>query len=212
MRRIIMVGSLLCTVLLLMGALQALAAPGPKAAPRNARAGSGGAASLEACLACARATDPRDCHRLALRLAEAHDWGNAVAIEEKVHAQLPNEPEVAAALGRMHQFGTKDVARATEMYHAALAAAPGYPPALFGLGTLMQEHGKTEIAARYFARGAKERPEMALFKVRLAETLVELGREKEARPLLEEVVQRFPGTPEADAAGRMMNQPALARP
>jgi len=211
-RRMILVGSLLCSVLLLMGALKALAAPGSKAAPRGAQAGSGGAVSLEACLTCTRATDPRDCHTLALRLAEERDWKNSIAVEERVHAQLPNDPEVAAALGRMHQFGSKDVARATEMYHTALAASPGYPPALFGLGTLMQERGKTEIAARYFARGAKERPEMALFKVRLAETLVELGRDTEARPLLEEVVQRFPGTPEADAAGRMMNRPALARP
>ena len=168
--------------------------------------------SVEGCLACAEPCDPAPCHQLALDLAAGGDYDRAIAIEEIVHARQPDNAQVAAALARMHHLGRKNTVRAIALYHAALGASSGYPPALFGLGTIMREKGEIEIAARYFARGVRERPDMPLFRVRLAEVLVDAGRGGEARPLLEEIVRTWPDSDEARAARRLMSRTALATP
>lgn len=170
--------------------------------------------SAEACLACADATvcDPRSCHKVAIELAEARDYSRAIAIEEKVLAFDPANPEVHAALARMLEAGRKDVVNAVRLYHEALYLAPGYPPALLGLGTLMKDRGELQVAEKYFERGARENPQQPLFKVRLAEVLIETGRAERAQPLLEEIVAAWPGTGEADRAKTLMTRTALARP
>jgi Flp pilus assembly protein TadD len=171
-----------------------------------------GPASAESCTACFRASVPLECHQVAMGLAMGRDYARAIAIEEQVRAAVPDDPEVAAALAKMYRDGTRNVARAVEMYHMALYLRPGYPPALVGLGTIMQDTGQTEVAARYFQRAARENPSEPLFKIRLAETLVRLGRESEADPILREIVQRWPGTPEAESARTLMPRTALAKP
>ena len=170
--------------------------------------------SAEACLACADATvcDPRSCHKVAIELAESRDYSRAIAIEEKVLAFDPANPEVHAALARMLEAGRKDVVNAIRLYHEALYLAPGYPPALLGLGTLMKDRGELQVAEKYFERGARENPQQPLFKVRLAEVLIETGRAERAQPLLEEIVAAWPGTGEADRAKSLMTRTALARP
>jgi tetratricopeptide (TPR) repeat protein len=187
-------------------AFAALAAPAMRAAPPARKA------SAESCLACSRASDPLACHQVAVELATRQSYERAIAIEERVHERVPGNPEVAAALARMHQQGTKNSARAIALYHAALSASPGYPPALLGLGQIMEDAGELEIATRYLARGARERPEMAVFKVRLADLLIKTGRDGEAQPVLQEIVDRWPGSPEAESARKMMSRTALARP
>jgi TolA-binding protein len=97
------------------------------------------------------------------------------------------------------------------MYHEALYMAPGYPPALLGLGTIMRERGEMLIAERYFERGARENPDQPLFKVRLAEVFIDTGRADQARPILEQIVASWPDTGEAEAARRLMSRTALAR-
>lgn len=169
-------------------------------------------AGAESCMACFRASDPLECHQVAVRLAMGRDYARAIAIEENVHATVPADAEVAAALAKMHRDGTRNVPRAVELYHAALSLRPGYPPALMGLGTIMQDTGKTEVAVRYFQRASRENPSEPLFKMRLAEALVRLGREADAEPILREIVQRWPGTPEADSAKHLMPRTALAKP
>lgn len=169
-------------------------------------------AGAESCLACYRATDPLACHQLAVELATRRAYEKAIAIEERVHERLPRNAEVAAALARMHQLGTRNSARAIALYHAALAASPGYPPALLGLGQIMEDAGELEIATRYFHRGARERPDMAVFKVRLADLLIKTGRDGEAQPVLQEIVDRWPGSTEAESARKMMSHATLARP
>jgi len=168
--------------------------------------------SPESCLGCARVADPAACHRTALSLALSRDWPRAIAIEEIVHRGRPRDAEVAAVLARMYQEGTRNTARAVELYHEALAISPGYPPALLGLGVMMEQSGDMNVAARYFERGARERPDEPQFKVRLAEVLVRAGRDDEARPILDEIVGRWPGSKEADAARKLMPNTALARP
>jgi len=181
-------------------------------------AGPGGASqaarpvSPESCLGCVRSADWNACHQTALSLAMGRDWPRAIAIEEGVHRAQPGNAEVAAALARMYQEGTRNPARAFELYHEALAVSSGYPPALLGLGTMMQDAGSLEVAARYFERGARERPDQPQFKVRLAEILVKVGRDEEARPILREIVERWPGSREAESAKRLMPATALARP
>ena len=49
-------------------------------------------------------------------------------------------------------------------------------------------------------------------QLRLAEVLVKGGRDDEARPILDEIVSRWPGSKEADAARKLMPNTALARP
>ncbi|MGH9797029.1 MAG: tetratricopeptide repeat protein [Candidatus Polarisedimenticolia bacterium] len=169
-------------------------------------------ATTVSCSACFRASDPLECHQVAVSLAMARDFRQAIAIEEHVRAALPANPEVAAALAKMYRDGTRNVARSVEMYRTALYLRPGYPPALMGLGTIMQDTGQTEVAARYYERAARENPAEPLFKMRLAETLVRLGREADAEPILREIVQRWPGTPEADSAKTLMPRSALAKP
>lgn len=168
--------------------------------------------SPESCLACVRASDPMACHKTALFLANGRDWARAIAVEEAVHGALPGNAEVAAVLARMYQDGTRNTPRAIELYHEALAAWPGYPPALLGLGAMMEKSGDLPVAARYFERGARERPDEPQFKVRLASVLVKSGREAQARPILDEIVERWPGSREAEAARKMIPTTALAKP
>lgn len=168
--------------------------------------------TAESCLACTTASDLADCHRIAVTLANQREWDRAIAIEERVHERQPDNPEVSAALAKMHYTGKKNVARSIALYHMALHAVSGYPPALLGLGTIMQEQGELEIAARYYGRASRESPDVALFKVRLADVLVSSGREGEARPILQEVVKRWPGSSEAESARKLMDRTALARP
>jgi predicted Zn-dependent protease len=175
-------------------------------------AAGGAPANAESCSACFRASDPLACHQVAVSLAMGRDHARAIAIEERVHAAVPDNAEVAAALAKMYRDGTRNVARAVEMYHMALHLKPGYPPALMGLGTIMQDTGQTEVAARYFQRAARENPSEPLFKIRFAEALVRLGREAEADPILREIVQRWPGTAEAETARTLMPRTALAKP
>lgn len=170
--------------------------------------------TAEACLACADATicDPRACHKVAIELAEGRDYARAIAIEEKVRAFDPMNPEVAAALAKMLEAGPRDVIGAVRLYHEALYVAPGYPPALLGLGNLMKDRGELAVAEKYFERGARENPAQPLFKVRLAEVLIETGRAERARPILEEIVAQWPGTGEADRAHTLIHRTSLARP
>lgn len=168
--------------------------------------------TAEGCMACAGTCDLKACHLMAVELATARDFGRAIAIEEAVLARDPANPEVAAALARMYDTGRKDVVNAIKLYHEALYMAPGYPPALLGLGTLMRERGEMLIAERYFERGARENPEQPLFKVRLAEVLIETGRPEKAQPILEQVVAGWPDSGEAESARRMMNRTSLASP
>jgi tetratricopeptide (TPR) repeat protein len=168
--------------------------------------------SPESCLACVRAADWKACHETALSLAMEHEWSRAIAIEESVHRAQPRNAEVAAVLARLYQEGSRGTARAFELYHEALSIAPGYPPAILGLGTMMQDLGSLDVAGRYFRRGAQEKPDEPLFKARLAEVLVRSGHEEEARPLLDEIVERWPGSREAEQAKRLMPNTSLARP
>jgi Flp pilus assembly protein TadD len=187
------------------------AAMGPMAGTESVP-GMGPAVSPESCLACTRAFDPMACHRTALSLAAGREWKRAIAVEEAVHRALPGNAEVAAVLARMYQEGTRNTPRAFELYHEALASWPGYPPALLGLGAMMEKSGDLNVAARYFERGARERPDEPQFKVRLASALVQAGREEQARPILDEIVQRWPDSREAEAARKMMPTTALAKP
>jgi len=187
------------------------AAMGPMAGTERAP-GTAITASPESCLACARASDPMACHRTAMSLAAGRDWDRAIAVEEAVHRLLPGNAEVAAVLARMYQEGARNTPRAFELYHEALGAWPGYPPALLGLGTLLEKSGDLNVATLYFERGARERPDEPQFKVRLASVLVQAGREDRARPLLVEIVERWPGSHEAEDARKMMPSTALAKP
>ena len=191
-------------VAVVLCAAAALAAGRPAATARKPNAAS--------CAACYRTSDPLACHEIAVDLAGRRSYDKAIAIEEHVHERLPRNAEVAAALARMHQLGTKNSARAIALYHAALGASPGYPPALLGLGQIMEDAGELEIATRYFDRGARERPDMAVFKVRLADLLIKTGRHGEAQPVLQEIVDRWPGSTEAESARKMMSHATLARP
>jgi tetratricopeptide (TPR) repeat protein len=168
--------------------------------------------TAESCLACSDGTEALACHRIAVELAERRDFERAIAVEEQVLALRPGDAEVAAALAKMHRTGTRDVVRAIKLYHEALHAAPGYPAALLGLGEIMRDKGEMAIAERYFARGARENPALPLFSVRLAEVLVESGRSRQARPILDEIIARWPGSGEAEAARRLMNRTSLAGP
>ncbi len=174
--------------------------------------GSPSKPSVESCMACTRSSDLEACHRVAMGLAARNDHRRAIAIEERIHFMQPHNAEVAAALARMHHMGRRDTIRAITLYHAALGAVSGYPPALFGLGTIMEEKGELAIAERYFARGAREHPDMAAFKVRLATVLVSVGRDLEAQPVLNEIVERWPGSEEAHHARRLLARTSLARP
>ncbi len=195
---------------LTVGLLLLLAFVAVAAGPRGS-AGPG-APTPESCVAAEPASDLDACHRVALGLADLHDYARAIAIEERVFERQPSNAAVAASLARMVQLGTKNTARAIALYHAALHATSGYPPALMGLGSIMQEKGETDLAARYYARAVKENPDRPLFKIRLAEVLLQSGRDAEAQPLIREVVQRWPASYEATSARKLMERTALARP
>ena len=182
-----------------------LAAPGTVSSPTTAL-------SPESCMACAESCDAMACHRIAVDLATTHDFTRAIAIEERVLARQPGNPDVAAALAKMVQAGGHDTPRVIKLYHEALYSAPGFPPALLGLGLVMKEQGEMTIAERYFARGARENPGQPLFKVRLAEVLIASGRADEARPILQDIVSQWPGSGEAEEASRMIPRTSLARP
>ena len=199
------------TALLCAAAFSIAAAIGPMPGP----AGTSQAERLvspESCLSCGRAADWKACHQTALTLAMGRDWSRAIAVEEGVRRMQPRNAEVSAVLARMYQEGTRNTIRAFELYHEALGLSPGYPAALLGLGTMMQDLGGLDVAARYFQRGARERPDEPQFKIRLAEVLVKAGRGDEARPVLREIVERWPESREAESAKRLMPATTLARP
>jgi predicted Zn-dependent protease len=156
--------------------------------------------------------DVKACHTLALDLAERQDLNGAIAIESRLFERDPANPEIAATLGRFMMTGRKDVVSSVRLYHEALGAAPGYPPALLGLGTLFKDRGEMAIAERYFTRGMRENPTLPLFRVRLAEVMVETGRAGEAAPLLKDVIASCPTCGEADDARRLLSRTNLARP
>lgn len=183
----------------------ALVAPGIVSTPTKGP-------TAESCVACADAGEAQACHRIAMELAEKRDFPRAISIEERVLALRPGDAEVAAVLAKMHRTGTRDTVRAIKLYHEALYAAPGYPPALLGLGEIMRDKGELEIAERYFARGARENPDLPLFSVRLAEVLVVSGRNQQAQPILNEIVARWPGSSEAETARKLMTRASLAGP
>jgi len=168
-------------------------------------------ATYESCMACGETCDLKACHAIAIELATARDFGHAIAIEEMVRGRDAANPEVAAALAKMYDAGRHDVVNAIKLYHEALNSAPGYPPALLGLGTLMKERGEMAIAERYFERGARENPDQPLFKVRLAEVMIETGHADKAQPILQQIVAEWPETGEAGVARQLMNRTALAR-
>lgn len=194
----------------LLGLLFLLAAATAAAVP--ARAGQDAPpANAESCSACLRASDLEECHLVAVQLAQTGRLARAIAIESHIRERQPGNAEVAAALGRMYHMG-KNPPRAIEAYHASLFATSGYPPALIGLGTIMEEQGETAIAARYFGRAVRENPEQPMFKVHLARVLVRDGRDQDARAIVEEIVRRWPGSQEAVSAEKLMSRTALARP
>src|SRR5258706_6795247 len=186
-----------CVALVSLVMLRPAAAMGPMAGTERLP-GAAITVTPESCLACARASDPMACHKTAMSLAEARDWERAIAVEQAVHRAVPGNAEVAAVLARMYQEGARNVPLAFELYHEALGAWPGYPPALLGLGSMMETMGDLDVAALYFERGARERPDEPQFKVRLASVLVKSGREERARPLLAEVLESWPGSHEAE--------------
>ncbi len=170
-----------------------------------------GRANADSCSACLRASDLRECHLVAVELARTGRLARAIAIESRIRERRPGDPEIAAALGKMYHMA-KNAPRAIEMYHASLFASSGYPPALIGLGTIMEDQGEHAIAARYYARAVRENPDVAMFKVNLARALVHDGRHDDARPILQEIVQRWPDSQEATSAEKLMARTALARP
>jgi len=180
------------------------------AAPRLLSAPTTGI-TADACMACATGCDLKACHLMAVELAKPRDFDRAIAIEEVVLGRDPGNAEVAAALAKMYETGRKDVVNALRLYHEALGASPGYPPALLGLGTLMRDRGEMLIAQRYFERGARENPAQPLFKVRLAEVLIETGKPDQAQPILEQIVSGWPDSGEAETARKMMSRTAIAR-
>ena len=171
-----------------------------------------GSPTPESCAAAKPESKLMECHKAAVGLASLHEYAQAIAIEERVQERLPMNAEVAASLARMYELGTTNTARAIALYHAALHATSGYPPALLGLGSIMEHKGEMDIAARYYGRAVRENPERPLFKVRLAEVLVQSGRETEAQPLLQEVVKKWPGSDEAASASKLMSRTVLAKP
>jgi TolA-binding protein len=166
----------------------------------------------ESCAAARQEAQLMVCHKAALDLASLHEYQRAIGLEERVQERLPMNAEVAASLAHMYELGTTNTARAIALYHAALHASSGYPPALMGLGAIMQRKGEMDIAARYYGRAVNENPGQPLFKVRLAEVLVQSGRDSEAQPLLQEVVQKWPGSDEATSARKLMSRTVLAKP
>ena len=158
------------------------------------------------------APEVTSCHALALELATRQDLDGAIAIESRLFEREPSNPEIAATLGRFLITGRKDVASSVRLYHEALGASPGYPPALLGLGTLFKDRGEMAIAERYFARGMRENPTLPLFRVRLAEVMVETGRPGEAAPLLQDVIAACPTCGEAEDARRILSRTNLAKP
>ncbi|MFQ5876660.1 MAG: tetratricopeptide repeat protein [Acidobacteriota bacterium] len=180
-------------------------------AAESPSAGAPGGADPQACRACLRAFDLDACHRAAVDLAARGRLDQALVLESMVQQRDPGNPEFAAALGAMFH-GARDLPRSIEMYHTALAVSSGYPKALIGLGAIMHERGESEIAARYYGRAVRENPGVPAYKIALAEVLVEGGRLRDARPLLMEVVKRWPESREAALAQRMMSRTALAGP
>jgi predicted Zn-dependent protease len=196
--------------LLAFGILQALvfAAPSLLSAPTTPT-------TVQACaqpVSQAQAPDVKSCHALAVDLAERQDLDGAISVESRLFEREPSNPEVAATLGRFMMTGRRDVVSSVRLYHEALGASPGYPPALLGLGTLFKDRGEMAIAERYFARGAKENPTLPLFRVRLAEVMIETGRPGEAASLLQDVIAACPNCGEADDARRILSRTNLAKP
>ena len=142
------VGGFFLTLILLQ--MMVPAALGPFAEPSKP--------SVESCMACTASSDLEACHRLAMALTARNDHRSAIVIEERIHALRPDDPEVAAALARMHHVGRKDSVRAIALYHAALGMESGYAPALFGLGNIVEEKGDL-LKVRKFSTEPEEEEE-----------------------------------------------------
>ncbi len=91
----------------------------------------------------------------------------------------PDYADVWSNVGAIrHARGEKEGARAA--WEKAIASDPSHGPALANLATLEREAGDLEAAERLERRAAESRPRDALYRLKLAATLLDRGRPREA--------------------------------
>lgn len=119
------------------------------------------------------------------------------------------EPEAMYARGYKETVD-KDYAKAAETFKSFLASYSGHklaPNAQYWLGEVYYARGDWELAILEFDRAVKKYPESekvpaAILKEALS--FEKLGSKKEARVLLNEVMERFPKSPEAKLAKKRL--------
>src|SRR5262245_23884588 len=65
------------------------------------------APTAETCLGQPERSMAQACHAVAQDLAQGGDLSRAIAVEERVYALVPSDPEVAATLAKMHHTGAR---------------------------------------------------------------------------------------------------------
>ena len=152
-----------------------------------------------------------------------------INIIEVMAEQLAGEDEQSAQLRtRLTQVGGTEVARRVlidQMLSPAARALEGggmsariQPPLRLTLGEAYQMAGEMEQARDQYRQAwqqrtetlGKDHPDTLTKAYRLADTLIELGRFDEARPLLEDTIERMQGAHGADAVDTLMAERKLA--
>lgn len=128
--------------------------------------------------------------------AERGDTERAFAHLLKASSVAPDSPLVNNNLGNVFRTVGRDV-EATDRYQRAVAAMPDLGAAHHSLAILQKKAGRISQAEASFRMAARLMPANADVLLGLAECMLQLGRQGEARNVLERVVQLEPDHPAA---------------
>jgi len=132
-------------------------------------------------------------------LLEQYRYSEAAKTFEQVLALAPDWTAArfnlgVACLNLQEKAGAeKQLARARAAFEAVLKKEPGHLHARFCLGLLLQHLGDNKGACQCFAAVYEKDPEDPYVGYKYAETLISLGRDKEAEEVLSRVVADDPG-------------------
>jgi predicted Zn-dependent protease len=121
--------------------------------------------------------------RLAVGLIESGRYEEALGHLEQVRAKRPDDPDVLVLLARCYTQLDRP-RQADDALRAALAARPGYGPALRTRGQIARRNGRPDEAEEWLREAVRAKPEDYQANFALGQALSEEGKDAEAKAQL----------------------------
>ncbi|MFD2190249.1 tetratricopeptide repeat protein [Pistricoccus aurantiacus] len=153
---------------------------------------------------------PEDPDLLYVQAMRAYRQGDLATLERNLRRIIENDPDSAMALNALGYTLADDTRRYDEaqtLIERAHRLQPDSPAILDSLGWVLHKQGQNDEALPYLQRAYALMPDQEV-AAHLAEVLWRLGREEEAKALIEQAVGHFEPRPKIDDLLRRI--PALA--